>query len=118
MRWLDGITDSMGMSLTRLQELVMDREAWCAAPEDPLEKEKATHCSILAWRILWTEEPGTLLTAWCPRLSMWGRRGCQAQAPTGLPLPLPNTGHPGGFSQPPSATQRPTPMKWWQELWT
>ena len=29
-------------------------------PEDPLKKRTATHCSILAWRILWTEEPGRL----------------------------------------------------------
>ena len=66
MRWLDGITDSMDLSLSELREMVMDREAWRAVIHGvaksrtrlsdftftfhfpALEKEMATHSSILA----------------------------------------------------------------------
>ena len=80
MRWLDGITDSMDESLSELQELVMDREAWRAVIHgvarsqtrlsdftftfhfQALEKEMATHSSVPAWRIPGMGEPVGLLS--------------------------------------------------------
>ena len=57
------------MVAQRLKRLPAMRETWVRSlgREDPLETEMATHSSILAWRIPWTEEPGGLQSMWSQR---------------------------------------------------
>ena len=60
----------MGLVVQRLKRLPAMQETWVRSLgwEDPLEKEMATHSSILAWRIPWTEELGGLQSTGCEEL--------------------------------------------------
>ena len=84
--WLPSyLSHIYSLAAQRLKRLSAMWETWVQSLgwKDPLEKEMATHSSILAWRIPWTKEPGGLQStglqgvghAWATSLILWPRRG-------------------------------------------
>ena len=59
-----------GGSMVKKLPAIQETQVQSLGQEDPLEKEMATHCSILAWEIPWTEEPGGLQSRDCKESDM------------------------------------------------
>ena len=80
-RWLDGITDLVGMSLGQLRELVMDRETWCA----PIHRVAKSQTQLNDWTttILQKQVPVSILFIW-GAFSVFQLQECFLQAPWAL----------------------------------
>ena len=57
---METLMDFPGGSVIKNLPASVETQVWSLGPKDPLEKERATHSSVLAWEILWPEEPGGL----------------------------------------------------------